>query len=141
MSEGQPPAYDPNTRRAPLRPLVPEAGSYGGEAGAGAGGAGFQYDEATLHELVREWNDLANEFKIDQEHAIVLARTEGPGTEYASGNNAEKIQQSGNSLLDTLAQREEYCRNMAAKFKTALGRYASAEDDHTTEIKHAGGSL
>lgn len=90
---------------------------------------------------MHEWNDLANEFKLDQEHAIVLARTRGPGIEYASGGNAEKIQQSGDALLQTLSEREEYCRSMAAKFKAALGKYARAEDDQTAEIKRAGGSL
>ncbi|WP_245805295.1 hypothetical protein [Amycolatopsis australiensis] len=120
--------------------MVPAAGTYGSEAGA-SGGAGFQYDEATLRELMHEWNDLANEFKLDQQHAIVLARTKGPGIEYASSGNAEKINQSGNALLETLIEREEYCRKMAAKFKAALGRYAQAEDDHTTEIRHTGGSL
>ncbi|MGK3207685.1 hypothetical protein [Amycolatopsis sp. MEPSY49] len=90
---------------------------------------------------MHEWNDLANEFKLDQEYAVILARTQGPGTEYASGGNAERIQCSGDALLQTLSQREEYCRSMAAKFKAALGKYARAEDDQTTQIKQAGGSL
>jgi hypothetical protein len=104
-------------------------------------GGGFEYDEETLRELMHEWNDLANEFKHDQEQAVTLTRVKGPGLEYASGGNAEKIHQSGEALLSTLAAREEYCRNMAAKFKAALGRYARAEDDHTTEITQTGGSL
>ncbi|WP_370970334.1 hypothetical protein [Amycolatopsis sp. cg9] len=90
---------------------------------------------------MREWNELANEFKHDQEQAVTLTRVEGPGLEYASGGNAEKIQQSGNALLSTLADREEYCRSMAAKLKAALGKYARAEDDHSTEITQTGGSL
>lgn len=136
MPEG--PIYDPRGGPGvPVGPVVREAGSYGG----GAGGAGFSYDEATLRELMHEWNDLANEFKLDQEHAIVLARTQGPGAEYASGGNAERIQLSGNALIQTLSQREDYCRSMAAKFKAALGKYASTEDDQAAEIKQTGGSL
>jgi hypothetical protein len=95
----------------------------------------------TLRELMREWNDLANEFKHDQEQAVTLTRVKGPGLEYASGGNAEKILQSGEALLSTLAAREEYCRNMAARFKAALGKYARAEDEHITEITQTGGSL
>lgn len=117
---------------------VRRAGSYGV---SGGGGGGFRYDEATLHELVREWNELANEFKHDQEQAVTLTRVKGPGLEYASGGNAEKIHQSGDALLATLAAREEYCRNMAAKLKAALGKYAQAEDDNSTEITQTGGSL
>ena len=29
MPDGEPPVYDPNTRRAPLQPVTPHAGSYG----------------------------------------------------------------------------------------------------------------
>ena len=135
--------YDPRgTRRAPLRPVTRPAGSYGGSASAaGAGGAGFEYDEATLHELVREWNDLANEFQDDLSRARVIATTEGPGLEYASGGNAELIRQSGSALTTTLYERAAYCRAMAAKFRVALGKYATAEETHSTEIKRAGGSL
>lgn len=130
--------YDPNTRRAPLRPVTPQAGTYGG---GGGGGAGFSYDEATLHELMHDWNDLANEFADDLNAARIIATTEGPGLEYASGGNAELIRQSGSSLTTTLQERESYCRAMARKFEAALGKYASAEDSHATEIKQTGGSL
>jgi hypothetical protein len=135
MPEG--PVYDPGTRRAPAQPAIPGAGSYGG----GASGSGFEYDEATLRELMHEWNDLADDFRRDQEQAATIARTKGPGLEYASGGNAESIQQSGHALLATLAAREEHCRNMANKIKAALGKYADTEGDHATEIKQTGGSL
>jgi hypothetical protein len=102
---------------------------------------GFEYDEATLHDLAKQWNDLANEFKADQTQARNIATARGPGLEYASGGNADKIQTSGRALYDTLVAREQYCRTMAARFETALGKYASAEDTHTRDIKQTGGSL
>ncbi|MCR6485357.1 hypothetical protein M8542_21245 [Amycolatopsis sp. OK19-0408] len=133
--------YDPGTRRAPLHPIVPGTGSYGGEPHAGSGGAGFQYDEATLRELMHEWNDLANEFAEDQNQAALLQQAKGPGTEYASGGNAEHVRASGDALHATLVAREEYCRSMAKKFETALGKYSTTEDTHTTTVNQAGGSL
>ncbi|MEU8636669.1 hypothetical protein AB0C38_31245 [Amycolatopsis sp. NPDC048633] len=140
MSEG--PVYDPHgTRRAPLRSLTHHAGSYGGQETPGAGGSGFQYDEATLHELVREWSDLANEFQDDREQARSIATTHGPGLEYASTGNADRIRASGDALDSALEQRVEYCRAMAAKFVTALGKYATAEEAQVTEIKQTGGTL
>jgi hypothetical protein len=135
MPEG--PVYDPGTRRAPAQPIIPGAGSYGG----GASGSGFQYDEATLRELMHEWNDLANEFASDLNAARLIAITEGPGVEYASGGNAELIRQSGSALTDTLYERASYCRAMAAKFEAALGKYANAENAHSTQIEQTGGSL
>lgn len=136
MSEGQPPVYDPGTRRAPVRPLTPHAGSYGAPS-SGASGGGFAYDETTLHELVREWRDLAREFRADMVHAEKLKRAQGPGLEYASGGNAELIRASGEALHETLNQRARYCDAMAAKFVAALGRYATAEETHAAEIGEA----
>jgi hypothetical protein len=135
MPEG--PVYDPGTRRAPAQPAIPGAGSYGG----GASGSGFEYDEATLHELVREWSDLANEFQDDREQARSIATTHGPGLEYASTGNADRIRASGDALDSALQQRVEYCRAMAAKFVTALGAYATSEETQATEIKQTGGTL
>ncbi|MFJ7210538.1 hypothetical protein [Amycolatopsis sp. NPDC098790] len=129
MGEG----YDPGgTRRAPLRPVVRRAGSYGD--GVGGGGAGFAYDEATLHELVKEWRELEDEFRADFAQAEALVRAKGPGLEYASGNNAELIRASGTSLSDTLQERARYCESMVEKYVTALGKYATAEEAHATEI-------
>ena len=132
--------YDPGTRRAPLHPITPHTGSYGGQPGAGTGG-GFQYDEATLHELVRDWTDLAREFQEDREQARSIATTHGPGLEYASAGNADQIRASGDALDTALQQRVEYCRAMAAKFVTALGKYATAEEAQVTAIKQTGGTL
>ncbi len=90
---------------------------------------------------MHEWNDLANEFADDLSRARTIATAEGPGLEYASDGNAELIRQSGTALISTLEERESYCRAMAVKFQTALGKYAAAEDAHSTEINQSGGSL
>ncbi len=129
--------YDPSKNwQLPGPNGIPHAGSYGPGpgSGSGGGGAGFQYDVETLRELVKEWRDLATEFRTDLAHAEALARAQGPGLEYASGGNAELIRSSGESLYSTLEQRINYCETMANKYVTALGKYATAEDTHATEI-------
>ncbi len=134
---GEGPVYDPHgTRRAPLRPITRPAGSYGDEVGGSSagGGAGFQYDEATLHELVKEWRELASEFRADIAQAEKLGRAQGPGLEYASGGNAELVRASGKVLTDTLQERAKHCDAMADKFLAALGKYANAEETHATQI-------
>jgi hypothetical protein len=142
MPDGQPPVYDPNDNwQLPGPNGVPVAGSYGGPADSGASGPGFKYDRATLEQLAKDWNDMANEFQDDQREARTIAVTRGPGLEYASGGNADQICKSGAALLAALKEREEYCRDTAAKFEAALGRYATTEDAHTTEIKQTGGTL
>ena len=141
MPDGQPPVYDPNTRRAPLMPITPQAGTYGSPAGTDASGPGFKYDVPTLQGLADDWNALADEFRSDLAKANVIAAAQGPGKEYASGGNAEMVRASGSALVTTLFERQEYCRAIAKKFITALGKYARTEDTHSTEIKQTGGSL
>ncbi|MFK0251336.1 hypothetical protein ACIQUM_42120 [Amycolatopsis azurea] len=109
----------------------PTGGSYGAPV---AEGAGFKYDEATLHELVTEWNALANEYADDLDQARAIAVAQPPGKEYASGGNAETTQNSGAALEAALRHRIAYCKSMASKYVTALGKYATAEDHAKTVI-------
>jgi len=138
-----PPTYDPNAGwHRGARPLAHPAGSYGGQPlGSAVSVGGFEYDEAALHDLAEDWNKMADEFKQDREQAGVIIRANGAGLEYASQGNADQVRNSGRALLATLTQREDYCRTMANKFLTALGKYAQAEDRHGSDIKQTGGSL
>jgi len=138
-----PPTYDPNAGgHRGARPLAHKAGSYGAEPlGHAVSVGGFEYDEATLHSLAKDWIDLANEFQADRQYANNIAQAIGPGKEYASGGNAELVRASGDALVVTLDQRVDYCKAMAAKFLAALGKYATAEEAHVNEIDQTGGSL
>ena len=139
-----PPTYDPNADwRRGIKPVVDPARSYGGTPlGSEVNVNGFEYDAATLHDLAKQWLDMAADFETDYGHATVLARTRGPGQEYASGGNAELVRASGDALGEALLARISYCKNMAAKFVTALGKYATAEEHHALEIaKSSGGVL
>ncbi len=130
MPEGAP-VYQPGFNPDSICKAPPTGGSYGTPV---AEGAGFKYDEATLHELVKEWNALANEYADDLDQARAIAVARPPGREYASGGNAEITQKSGAALEDALRHRIAYCKGMASKYLTALGKYATAEDHAKTVI-------
>ncbi|WP_340684852.1 hypothetical protein LCL61_42060 [Amycolatopsis coloradensis] len=130
MPDGTP-VYQPGFNPGSVCKAPPTGGSYGTPV---AEGAGFKYDEATLHELVNEWSTLAQEYKDDLDAAGKIARALPPGLEYASGNNADVTQHSGKALTAALTQRVNYCQNMATKYRVALGKYATAEDHATTVI-------
>lgn len=138
-----PPTYDPNAGgHRGARPLANPAKSYGAEPlGQAVSVGGFKYDEATLHDLAKQWQNMSEEFLIDLGHAEVLARTKGPGREYASGGNAELIRGSGEALSRTILERIRYCDAMAAKYIDALGKYATAEELHSTEIAEKSGGI
>ncbi|MGY6656529.1 hypothetical protein ACXIZN_30615 [Amycolatopsis sp. TRM77291] len=124
VPEGSP-TYEPGLRWSEVDRFRPSGGSYGTPV---AQGAGFKYDEATLHELVKEWSDLAQEYQDDIEDARNIAVANPPGREFASGDNADITRQSGSALLEALDQRVAYCKNMAAKYVAALGKYATADE-------------
>lgn len=131
MPEGSP-TYDPNAnwnQRACRPPIV--GGSYGTPV---TEGGGFKYDEATLHELVKEWRDLAKEYTADLNDARSIAMARPPGLEYASGDNAKVTQQSGIALEEALNQRIAYCESMANKYVAALGKYATADEQNAADI-------
>ncbi|WP_394360472.1 hypothetical protein [Amycolatopsis sp. SB7-3] len=119
------PVYQPGFDPGSVCKAPPTGGSYGTPV---AEGAGFKYDEATLHELVKEWTDLAKEYMDDRFDAELIAVAQPPGLEYASGDNAEITRQSGRALMEALDQRVAYCENMAAKYVAALGKYASEDE-------------
>jgi hypothetical protein len=130
MPEGSP-TYQPGPKWDAITGFRPSGGSYGTPV---TGGGGFKYDEATLHELVKEWTDLAKEYATDRNEARMIAIAMPPGREYASEGNAEVTRESGEALLDALDKRRAYCENMADKYRTALGKYATAEDGATSAI-------
>ncbi|WP_162788682.1 hypothetical protein [Amycolatopsis albispora] len=111
----------------------------GSSAGAPSGGYSFEPDQ--LNEIAREWDDLAEAYTGDILLAERLARVEGPGAEYASGDNALCVRQSGEALLSALWSRIEYCRSQAEKFRAAAGQYAEAEASAGDQIGNQGGSL
>ncbi|MEU8413643.1 hypothetical protein AB0C24_12690 [Amycolatopsis japonica] len=126
------PVYQPGFDPGSVCKAPPTGGSYGTPV---AEGAGFKYDEATLHELVKEWSDLATEYRRDLTHAENIATAQPPGLEYASGDNALLTRKSGEALVKALNERVAYCENMAKKYVTALGKYATAEDHARIAIK------
>ncbi|MEU3763863.1 hypothetical protein AB0E55_02300 [Amycolatopsis keratiniphila] len=124
MPEGTP-VYQPGFDPGSVCKAPPTGGSYGTPV---AEGAGFKYDEATLHELVKEWSDLAVEYRKDLDHAESIATARPPGLEFASGNNAKVTRLSGTKLMEALQERIAYCENMAKKYVAALGKYATADE-------------
>lgn len=130
VPEGSP-TYEPGVSWDAVTRFRPTGGSYGTPV---AEGAGFKFDEATLHELVKEWTDLAKEYTTDRYEAQLIAISMPPGREYASEGNAEVTRESGKALMDALDARSAYCAAMADKYRTALGKYATAEDGATSAI-------
>ncbi|WP_147397341.1 PE domain-containing protein [Amycolatopsis panacis] len=124
----------------------PEPGSYGGPSFsamvvAPITGEGYSLDPAGLEHVAKEFEALAEEIQAGIRDARTIAQTESPAFDYASGNNAEVFRNSGDELVSSLQDRMKYCRDQAAKFKAARGRYATAEDTHSTEAKKVGGTL
>ncbi|MGA6163480.1 hypothetical protein [Amycolatopsis magusensis] len=111
----------------------------GVSANAPSGGYSFEPDQ--LVGIARDWDDLAVAYERDMDKARQLMRAEGPGAEYASGDNAQFVRRSGEALLSALQNRVDYCRAQAGKFRTAAGQYAEADAGAEEQIGDQGGSL
>ncbi|MET9265506.1 hypothetical protein [Amycolatopsis sp. NPDC004079] len=126
---------------------IKHGGSYGGESpdrfvsGLFGNSGGYSFDRSTLDHIASEFEGLAREFDLDVDTARVITRTQPPGLDFASGDNAKVFQGSGEALVKSLQDRAEYCRKQAGKFRKALGGYTAAEDTHATDVKNIGGSL
>ena len=119
--------------------MLDDSGIAGGAAFGGVirgkvNGPGYAFTEEQLQALVTNWEDLADTFLDGQRDARRIAEAEGPGAEYASGDNAQLVRASGQALWDTLVAREKFCRNEAEKTRAAMGKYANAEDDATADV-------
>ena len=128
-------------QRDPMKP-----GSYGGEdmiaqLAEVVTHQGYSLDPDGLNHMAKEFDALAAVFRLGIEDARVIARTDPPGLDYASGNNAETFRNSGGELVKSLEDRVQYCKVQAAKFRKAAGAYAEAEDTHSTEMNKLGGHL
>ncbi|PXY32775.1 hypothetical protein BAY60_06880 [Prauserella muralis] len=109
--------------------------------GAPQTGPGYAFTPEQLTSIATEWDELADKFESCERYALVLIEVEGPGAEYASINNAEKINESGVALLEALHQRVAYCRSMAQKFRDTLGAYGNAEGDAAAAVPKSTGTL
>ncbi|GAA4539788.1 hypothetical protein [Amycolatopsis samaneae] len=144
----QPPVYTPGSDAPWFAPEAPpDGGNYGGvplerQFDLTGSAPGFKYDEATLHSLVKDWTDLANEFQEDVRNLeFQLLKVKGPGNEYASAGHADRVNDSIKALMETHKDREKYCRAMTEKYVTALGKYATAEETGSHEVKQASGGI
>ncbi|WP_409185134.1 hypothetical protein F9C11_13095 [Amycolatopsis sp. VS8301801F10] len=128
------------------RSSVPPVQKYGGAsfetmAVAPLLGDGYSYDRATLEELAKLYESLADKYRLDRAHAEVIARTKPPGLDSASGENAAIFRDSGNFLLGSLVQCESYCREQVEKYRKALRKYTSAEEENSADLGKTGGNL
>lgn len=122
----------------PGRPDLLPGGTGGGQPYTGPG---YAFTREQLTSIARKWDALADRFERCERYALVMVEVEGPGAEYASINNADKIRESGVALTETLHRRVSYCRSMAEKFRSALTSYDGAEGDTTTTVHRSTGSL
>ncbi|PXY37820.1 hypothetical protein [Prauserella flavalba] len=130
-------------------PQDPEPNQSGGTVpwasqGGGSGpnqGPGFAFDAEQLGRIAETWQGLAERFTDAERNASFLIEADGPGLEYASQGNAEKVRSSGVALRETLSQRAQYCRTMAERFREASGAYLNQEDEASTEIRSDGGKF
>ncbi|PWV82621.1 hypothetical protein SAMN05421630_103400 [Prauserella marina] len=137
-AEPDPTVYVPPSRTG-VQPQGDSVDPWTGPATTGDpvpdGGYAFTPDQ--LRSIADKWEALGLRFEKAKTEARQLTDAEGPGAEYASINNAERIRLSGLALSDALDKRMQYCQAMAKKFEAAIADYRQAEEQAVIEIRHS----
>lgn len=104
------------------------------EQQSGGSGGSFAYTPDQLRDLVKEFVDLAEDYRKSLNNAKLMAQVEGPGTEFASQSHASVANESGRAYLDSLENRIEYFYGQAQKFQDALDSYLGQEHRSVKDI-------
>jgi hypothetical protein len=104
----------------------------GGIASSGFTGPGrFAYSPDQLREIIKEWNDIAESYRVDIQDADVVKSVQPPGQDGPSSFFATVVQNSGDALQQSLTKEQDLCMRQAEKFQAALDTYLGVE--HTTK--------
>ncbi len=101
----------------------------------------YEFDEATMRGLVKEWLALADDYDTSFRDSEALTAVMGPGLDFASGSHVEAANASGAAYREYLQHNREYCREQAQLFQNALHDYLGIEHTNVTQIGDAGRPL
>jgi hypothetical protein len=98
----------------------------------------FQFDEATMRKLVKDWLDLADSYEASRRAARQMMLVEGPGLDFASHAYAEAASSSGEAYHQYLVKNRDYCHEQAQLFQKALDDYLGIEHTNVTGMDSQG---
>ena len=98
----------------------------------------FSFDPDELREIVKEWLELAGDYRASMTHASLLSKIEAPGIEFASSGHATIASSAGQVYLRSLKQKIEYCVGQAQRCQDALDTYLHVEHHEVGSINQVG---
>jgi hypothetical protein len=107
-------------------------------SGTATGGSGhFAYDPDEIREIVKEWGELAEDYRKSRRDSAYLVEVRGPGYDFASSGHAVTANGSGQAYLDSLQKSAEYCDSQSGRYKDVLDRMIGIDTDHAAEVNNA----
>ncbi|SDC85713.1 hypothetical protein [Actinokineospora iranica] len=101
----------------------------GGARPSGDGGK-FSFEPDEMRAIVKDWMDLALDYRRSMVDADQMGTVDPPGNEYASQYHAEAASASTQAYLDSLQEKADYCYSQAQKFQDALSDYLGVEREN-----------
>lgn len=90
----------------------------------------WSYDEPTLRQIAKEWQNLADDCLTAVDHSIPMTQVVGPGADPASAYMAGKANASGQTYQDMVREMQVYAQAQADACTKALGTYQEREAEH-----------
>lgn len=106
-----------------------------GSAQASITTGSFNFDEATITDLIKKWMTLGDSYDASlRDNVPLMTAVEGAGLDYASKSHAGAANKAGEAYSTYLTECKNYCVNQAQLFQNALDDYLGMEHRNVTEI-------
>lgn len=103
-----------------------------------AGGGGFEFKAAELDEVIRQWEDLRDSLRTDEQDAELMANVEPPGREFASDDFTRYANPSGKAFLAANKRMQAYVDEYIEALRSARERIATQDEQALAEVSRAG---
>ncbi|MDQ3577967.1 MAG: hypothetical protein M3443_10290 [Actinomycetota bacterium] len=98
----------------------------------------FVFDPDEVAAIVKDWLDLAKQYRTSLDTSKALGQIDSPGTEYSSQIHASVASSSGLAYLTSLEEKWNYCLDEADKFQKSLDDYLGVEHKSVARLNRAG---
>jgi hypothetical protein len=99
----------------------------------------FAFDPDTLREIVKEWQDLAEDYSADIRDSDELVFIVPPADDGPSNFFTDVVRGSVRALQETLSAESNFCRLQAERFQAALDAYLGTEHATVGEFEKTDG--
>ena len=97
----------------------------------------FSFEPDELRGVIKDWLDLADNYRQSLSKMSLTAQIVGPGTEFASDGHATIANGANTAYLQSLQQKFDYCIGQAQRCQDALDTYLHVDHHEVGAMNQA----